>query len=411
VIPGAKAVVFTASALIGDFEHATVDVQSLQTGQRKTLVRDAHFGRYAASGHLLFVRRNTLYAAPFDVQKLELAGASFPILENIANRLQSGIALFDVAENGPFIYEQGQPDQHRLVWLDRDGHLEPLRAPATRFEFGLRVSPDGTRLAVAMPAASFDVWTYDWGRDALNRVTFAPANDMNPVWSPDGAHLAYHCTRDTTSNICWSRADGAGEPVLLMTSQYSLTPYSFSPDGKMLTVGESRPDTKSDLWMLPVDDARSDRRRAGQPSVFLKTPYNEQAAMFSRDGRWVAYQSDESGPNEIYVRPSSGPARKWKVSTNGGTDPVWSRAKDELVYRSGQGLMVSSYETSDGAFAPAKPRLWVEKKDISQWFDLMPQGDKVVVVDDVREEGGSSRVTFMLNLFDELRRMAPVGIR
>src|SRR5262245_57058175 len=235
-------------------------MQSLRTGERKTLVSDAHDVPYAGSGHLLFVRHNTLYAAALDLNHLELIGTPAPVVDDISNRVQSGAAVFDVASNGSFIYQQGQPDQHRLAWLDDTGRTQPLPARVARYEYGLRVSPAGNRLALSAPAASFDVWTYEWERDTLTRITFAPENDRFPVWSPDGTHIAYECVRETTTSICWVRADGAGEPLQLLTRPRAsgVTPYSFSPDGKWLTLGERSPNTKTNLWALPLEDIGSD---------------------------------------------------------------------------------------------------------------------------------------------------------
>jgi serine/threonine-protein kinase len=414
VIPGAHAVIFTAAALVGDFEHATVEVQSLETGRRKTLVRDAYFGRYAASGHLVFIRRGILYAAPFDIRTLEVQGAAVPILHDIFTTPQRGLGLVDIAANGTLAYVQGRPDR-RLVQVSADGRVHVLRpAPAT-YDYGLRVSPDSTRLAFAAPGAAFDLWTYDLVRDVMTRLTFDAANENLPVWSPDGTHVAYQCFIGQSSippKICWTRSDGAGEPTVLLQSNGRLRPYSFSPDGK-LAFGEWRPDTKWDLWVVPIEDARTDHPRVGARHVLLKTAFNEDMAMISPDGRWVAYESDESGTTEVYVRPMFESVGKWRVSRDGGTDPVWSRAQRELVYRSSQGLMAATYEGNVRGFVPAAPRLLVDNSraqavvnDSHAWFDVTSDGSVVMIA---REPDNHSapHLTIAVNFFEELRKAAP----
>jgi serine/threonine-protein kinase len=194
----------------------------------------------------------------------------------------------------------------------------------------------------------------------------------------------------------------------LTESKNSQLPYSFSPDGKQLVFMEITPQTGYDLWTLPLKDGGSDHPAPGKPEPLLVTPSNEKRPMISNDGRWLAYQSDESGRNEVYVRPFPGPGGKWQVSTGGGDYPTWSKKDPQLFFRSSEGMMAASYMTSGEAFVAGKPRPWAAKKDLGEFFDLAPDGKRFAVVQpEESEQKGPTHVTFLLNFFDELRRRVP----
>jgi Tol biopolymer transport system component len=230
------------------------------------------------------------------------------------------------------------------------------------------------------------------------------------VWTPDGKHIVFTSIwQGVTGNLYWVRADGTGDTVRLAESKYRQTPFSFSPDGKRLAFTEFNPQTKFDIWTLPLDEVESDHPKAGKPQPFLQTSFSETFPMISPDGRWLAYVSDESGAAEIYVRPFPETGGKWQVSAGGGRSPVWSKKAPELFYQSPQGMMVASYTTNGGAFVASKPNLWAEKKGLGLDFDLAPDGKRFAVVQAETEPRGTAQVTFLFNFFDELRRRAPAG--
>ena len=207
----------------------------------------------------------------------------------------------------------------------------------------------------------------------------------------------------------WIRADGAGQAVRLTESKNSQFAFSFSPDGKRLAFVEIDPHTNLDLWTLPLEGAESDHPKAGKPEPFLVTSFNEMAPMISPDGHWLAYNSDESGRDEVYVRPFPGPGGKWQISTAGGERPVWSKKAHELFYRSDEGMMVASYTTTPEAFIASKPRFWAAKKNLGRFFDLAPDGNRFVVgQEEGSEQTAPTHATILLNFSDELRRRAPV---
>jgi len=411
VLPGAQAVLFTALRTTGSFEEAAIVVQSLRTGERKTLVRGGYYGRYAPSGHLLYLHQGTLYAAPMDVKRMKLAGQATPAIEEVVGDPgNTGLAQVDFSRSGTLVYMRGKPPRQTLAWLDSSGQTQPLRSTAEEYYGSARFSPDGKRLALSVgEGGNRNIWVYEWERDTMTRLTFTPGFEAYPVWSPDGKHIVFGSSRQGAVNLYWMRADGAGEAVRLTESKNDQQPFSFSPDGKRLAFQEASPQTNFDLWTLPLAETESDHPRPGKPEPFLVTPFDERRPMISPDGHWLAYVSDESRRYEVYVRPFPGPGGKWQISNGGGSMPKWSKKAPELFYRSSEGMMVASYTTNGEAFVAGKARLWAGRKDLSIFFDLAPDGKRFAVVQPaLSEQQGPPHVTVLLNFFDELRRRVPV---
>jgi Tol biopolymer transport system component len=287
------------------------------------------------------------------------------------------------------------------------------------------ISPDGKRVALTvLTEGNLDVWVYEWERDTMTRLTITPGFDGIPAWSPDGKHIVFRSDRQgTAGNLYWMRADGGGEAVRLTESKDQQLPFSFSPDGKRLAFLELKPHENFDIWTLPLEQTDTEHPKAGKPEPFLETPFSEWGPTISPDGRWLAYESDESGNNEVYVRPFSGPGGKWQISTDGGElgprwtpssarrNPVWSRTRQELFYRSRQGIMVVSYSRQGEVFAAGRARLWAEKKDVGE-FDVAPEGKRVVAFQPAAMEdpSGAAKAMVLLNFFDDLRRrISPAG--
>jgi len=414
VLPGAHAVLFTAhSSQRNGFDEATIEVESLKTGERKTLLQGGYYGRYVPSGYLLYVRQGVLYAAPMDANRLVLTGPAAPVVEAVAANTSSGFAQMDFSRSGTLVYERGTPAGEILVWLDGNGHTQTLRATSAEYSGPPRFSPDGRRLAISVAeSGKVAIWVYDWERDTMTRLTFTEGGyDYYPVWSPDGKHILFGSgTRGEAESLYWMRADGAGEAVRLTNSKNRQTPFSISPDGKRLAFAELSPHTNWDLWTLAIDDGGSDHPKSGKPEPFLQTVSDERWPMISHDGQWLAYGSDESGRFEVYVRRFPGPGGKWQISTGGGERPIWSKNGRELFYRSNEGMMAASYTASGAAFVAGKPRIWAGKNDLSVDYDLAPDGKRFAVVEAAMpEQAGAVQLTFLLNFFDELRRRVPTG--
>jgi hypothetical protein len=286
-------------------------------------------------GHLTWMQNGTLFAAPFDLATLAVIGSAVPVVQDVVSDISANTQV-DVSRNGTLVYLSGSENASSapLEWLSRDGKTTPLGTAPAPWS-GVQIAPpDGRRLAFSLrDAAKEDVWTYDVARDALTRLTLGPSPARNPVRTPDGQRLVYSALRGSgTENLHWQRADGSGDATRLTTSPNPQSPVSWHPSGRFLAFQESRPQTGADLLILPVERDEAGGWKPGTPTVFLAGPFAEQLPRFSPDGRWLAYESNESGRVEIYVRPFPGPGAKWPLSTGGGTNAVWSRARRELLY-------------------------------------------------------------------------------
>ena len=306
--------------------------------------------------------------------------------------------------------------------MDGTGKRQPLLAAPGQY-FMPRFSPDGKRLALAVgPQGNWDVHVYDWQRDSMMRLTFTQTN-YRPVWTPDGKHIVFGSHSPGASSIRLIRADGAGEAQLLLESKGDLDPHSFSPDGRRLAFADVGANTGEDLWTLPLDVSDPDHPKPGNPALFLRTPFDEMEPAFSPDGRWIAYFSNESARDEVYVRsfPGGSPSGsgKWQISTGGGAHPIWSRNGRELFYETlDSRIMITTYTAKADSFTTEKPRLWsntqiLEPARGGAWsLDLAPDGKRFAVFprpETTGEQKGSVHVTVLLNFFDELRRKVPLS--
>jgi len=424
VLPGSQIVLFTAYVTAASYDGANVEAISLKTGERKTVARGGFFPRYlptsVGTGHLVYLRGNTLFAVPFDPRRPAPPGSSVPIVEDVgANNVGGGDFAFAGSPTGPatFVYLAGQEQARRSIfWVDRQGKTQPL-APLGQYVVP-RFSPDGRRLAFGIVADQHgDIWVKDLDRDTPSRLTFLPGQNSFPVWTPDGKNIVFSSQNQPAPGMYLIRADGSGEPQRLTDDKLLETPYSFSPDGKRLAFCIGNVGT-FDIFTAPFEtDPASGRVRLGKAELFLGTPFNETSPAFSPDGRWLAYQSDESGRMEVFVRQFPGPGGKWQISTGGGGFPVWSRDGRELLFETPDfGVMVVSYtsihKTGGDSFMAEKPRAW---PGIHLWdafvfpnYDLAPDGKRLaaLVAGDPGIQKPPTHLTVLLNFFDELRRRA-----
>jgi serine/threonine-protein kinase len=295
VLPGGNAVLFTSA--VAESDGFNIEVVDVETSERKVIQRGGSYARYAPSGHLVYVREGTMFAAPFDLDALEMTGSPAPVLEGV-KAAGSGAAQFDFSETGLVVYLTGSlRRRYPIVWVDRQGNTTPLWEEEQEYSTP-RFSPDGSLLAVdAEGTAGRDVWVYDLNRGVPTRLTFGEGNDDTPVWSPDGEYIFFSSTGSGgVPNLYRKRADGSGEEERLTDSNNIQYPSSISPDGRFLAYHEVNAESDWDLWLLPLEGNQ-------EPELFLRTPFGELEAEFSPNGRWIAYQSAESGTTEIYVRP------------------------------------------------------------------------------------------------------------
>jgi serine/threonine-protein kinase len=416
ILPGGQAVLFTSSRTAAAFSDADIVVQPLPSGAPKVVQRGGFYGRYVPSGHLLYVHDGTLWTAPFDLDRLAVTGPPVPAIEGVTSNAANGGAQVAVSASGTLIYLPGQGTSGvPIYWMDREGKTTPLRSAPANWT-ALQFAPDGRRLALQINlGSSAGNWVYEWARDTLTRLT-SDAGGAKPVWTPDGRRIVFASSRGNQreGNLYWQRADGVGDAQRLTDSPIGQLPASWHPNGKFLAFTELNPQTNFDVLILPMEGDETSGWKPGKPTVFLNSRFNELEPMFSPDGRWIAYQSNESGRDEVYVRPFPGPGAKWQISTGGGVFPTWSRIAHELFYGTpNQQIIVSAYEAEGDAFRAEKPRLWSEEHYRSRGtfrpFDLHPDGKRFALVPAAPAPAGAKQdhVTVIFNIFDELRRIAP----
>lgn len=409
VLPGGKAVIFSAYSSMYGLDSATVEVLSLRDGRRKTLVRGGTWGRYLPSGHLVYINKGTLFAVPFDLDRLEVHGTPTPVLEGIAYSTAWGSAQIDFSRTGALVYRSSKTGGELVTvqWLDGSGNARPL-LPVPGNYLSPTLSPDGRRLALT---SAGDIWVYELGRGSMTRLT-SGGGYSDLLWTNDGRYILFRAV----GGIWWIRADGTGPPQPLTHSNNLQLPNSITSDGKLLAFLEvTSPTGASDAWTVPVESGSSGLR-AGKPKVFLQTPFNERMPMISPDGRWIAYQSNESGTQEIYVLGFPDGHGKRQISGDRGSYPLWSRDGHELFFWSSvdRRLMVADFEARGDSFVASRPRVWSEQVPVifsaTRSYDPAPDGKSIVALmrADAPEEP-HDRVIFLLNFFDELRRRVPLN--
>jgi hypothetical protein len=451
-LPGGQAVLFTIIASTGGLANAQVAVLDLRTSTYKTVLRGGHHAHYVSTGHLMYGTAGTLRAVPFDLGRLEATGPPVPMLDAVATTAEGGLEMA-LAATGTLVYVPGRNvgAQRSLAWVDRMGREELLATPARAYYYP-RIAPDGSRVALDIRDQEQDIWIWDIARQTLTRLTFDPTPDGYPVWTPNSQRIVFLSARAGAFNLYWQAADGTGAADRLTESARTQAPYSVSPDGTVLVLREDAPQTRTDLLWLslapggpglrqrlrgvpsPVDstglngtkpaelvEGREERggvgaAKDGAPRPLVQTMFGEANGEVAPDGRWLAYQSDESGRDQIYVRPfpnvSGG---RWQVSTGGGRTPLWARTGRELFYRSADGaVMVVQVESGPvwRSSSPAQvlPARYYDGAGLTgRTFDLSPDGQRFLMI----KEGGGDQTTtpqqiiVVQNWREELKRLVP----
>jgi serine/threonine-protein kinase len=302
ILRGGRAVLFTGNSLPNGFQDANVVVQELPNGPRKVLVRGAYSGRYLASGHLVYVHDGTLFAARFDIDRLELIGAAVPALEGAAVNLPVGASNIAFSDAGTVAYLPTSDGLDRLVtgldWMDRSGKTAPLRSTAVQWLYP-RFASDGRRIAFDMfDGTQTDVWIYDWAKDMLTRLTVDPSTGAAPVWTPDARRIVFRSLRGDgrVANLYWQRVDGVGEAQRLTSANRNQTAGSWHPNGRTLAFSEVDRETATpSIMMLRLDGDEASGWKPAQPTAFLP---GADSPAFSPDGRWLAYVAKTSSGQE-----------------------------------------------------------------------------------------------------------------
>ncbi|MFQ5719273.1 MAG: protein kinase [Acidobacteriota bacterium] len=415
-LPDGRHVLFMAQDRGAAYDDASIEVVDIETRERKVLHEGGTYPRYLPTGHLVYVRDGTLFAAPMDLTRLEVTGTPAPVLEGVLSSVGAntgdGTAFYDFSLTGNLAYVEGTvgTEQFTVLWTDRQGQETPLLAE-TRTYSAPRLSPDGRFLAVQISDdTGADLWVDDLERQVLTRLTFdGVGTNALPAWSPDSRRIAFASTKDTKTGTYWMPADGSATPELIWEDGRNQAPLSFSPTGQ-IAIHVLNPDTSWDLEVINFKESK-----ASKPENFLSTPSVEIFPQFSPDGHWIAYVSNESGGFEVYVRPYPGPGGKWQISTDGGATPRWTKEGRELTYRSGDRWLAVPIEAEGTRLRVGRPVVILEGNyaDVSPFpaHDVSTDGERFVVLEGETSGSGPTmtHLNLILNWFDEIRRLAPSG--
>jgi len=414
ILPGEKAVIFTVMPYYFGVE-SHIEVLSLETGERKILLKDGADARFTATGHLVFAREGTLMAVPFDSRKLEVGEPVVPVIENVMHALNarfgpgnSGIAQYSFSKSGDLLYIPGTiyPEpENSLIWFDRKGQPQPLTSKKGDY-YAPRISPNGQLVAHYTVGRERSIWVLDIFRGGTRKLTFE-GQASRVIWTPDGKRLTFGLAQFGPENIYIQPWDGSAQMERLTAGEHDERPQSWSPDGKYLAFVESHPTESYNIWILQMEDM--------QLKPFLRTDFTETCPEFSPNGRWIAYVSNESGRNEVYVRPFPGPGGKILISNNGGGGVVWAPNGRELFYRdlSGTKLMVVEIKT-EPKFTAGKPKLLFELKNMMisppRSYDISPDSQRFLMQEAYETKTiRVKQIKLVLNWFEELKRLVPTG--
>jgi Tol biopolymer transport system component len=413
VLPGGHGVLFTASG--GNMEDASIQLLDTTSGETKTVYRGGFYARYLPSGHLLWAHQSALFAAVMDLGRAEIKGVPIPIVDLLAADATNGRGNFEVSPAGVVVALTGSAatGTRSLSWLYPQGNLQALSlAPGGYTD--LRISPDGQRLAMTGGGLSkADIFLCELERERLFPLTFT-GDARDPVWAPDGKHIVFET--DGSRSLDWVRADGGGKPERLVTapsSDMALMAASFSPDGKrlLLSVSEDR-NPGFYLWTVSLDLSEPEHPKAGKPEPLSQPPERGKQGEFSPDGRWLAYEAPQGQTfeSEIYVEPFPPTGGKWRVASSGAF-PSWGRSSPLLFFQAPDGrIMSAAYHAENNSFAAERPQVWAQQvlPVLSRHpFAMALDGKRALVAMSPSEKAAETRLTFLLNFSDELRRRLP----
>ena len=404
-LPGGDGLLFTLHQ--GPSSQSRIMVVSTQGGDAREILTGT-MARYALSGHIVYTTASgTLMAAPFDADRLDVTGPSVTLLQGL--RMNGNEAQFSVSATGTLLYGTGVPGVGEMVWVSRAGVVEPVDPEWSGvFHFPV-LSPDGTRLAVTIVSRdSSNIWVKQLDRGPSLRLTFEGSLNRYPSWTPDGSSLTFYSERAGGWDLWTKRADGTLPAMLELDREQDVAESRWSPDGEWLVYRTSIYASLGSgdiLALRPGEDT--------VPLTLVATEFAERAPTLSPNGRWLAYTSDETGRNEIYVVPFPNVSdARIPVSTSGGDEPVWSHSGRELFYRNGQNDLVAVEVETELTFSPGRSSVLFSAAEFWSNSNSHPMYD--VTLDDerfvmIRTVGGdvNGRLTVVLNFFEELKARVP----
>ncbi|MGE5814003.1 MAG: protein kinase domain-containing protein [Acidobacteriota bacterium] len=399
-LPGGKAVLFTVGTLDKPdvYDQANIDAVMLATGERRVIVNGAAMARYCGNGHLVYSKGTSLYAVPFDADQVQVTGAPVEVIQGVERDPSTGAAHFDCGDEGTLAFVPGSAagDQHQLTWMDRDGRGQPANLPPGPYQ-EVRVSPDGTRVALLSgTSGNGDVWIYEVADGTFTRLTFN-GTSAAPIWSADG-RTVYYTAFDPSgkrSTIARKPADGSREAETLR-----------SVEGRAYLASVDEAQTTAILDAIVAASDRGDILRvplaaSATPQPLVATRFNEYASNVSPNWQWLAYESDETGRPEVYVRDLRGSGARWQVTSAGGEEPHWSGDGRELYYRTANRLMAVPILQGQ-TFRSGNPRpifdgIYNSGIESGRSYDVDPKTGRFLLVRPVRDVRVSGSVRIVLN--------------
>jgi len=434
VLPGGKAIIFTVVAAgMETYNDARIELQTLDTKQRRILIQNGFGPRYSPSGHIVYANAGSLYAVPFNLGTLEVTGLPVKVIDGVQMSTNTGAADFDVSAAGDLAYVPGVAEggERTLVWVDRKGNAEAMSLQPRSYLFP-RISPDGKSIVVEVEGATHNLYSYDLARTVMTQLTTDGLSHA-PLWTPDSQNICYRSWKAGTMTMWSMPADQSRQGVRLTTVGARQSAVSVSSDGRYLAYnqmadmtsagamaaggmaddsngGSSSMGTGTDIWILPLQGA--DRT----PRAFKQSTFDEASAKFSPDGKWVAYCTNRTGRSEVYVEPWPGPGMRIQLSSDGGTDPLFSRNGREIFYRNGDKMMAVQVSMA-GQFSAGPPTvLWTGHYSpglssscgppgvSSANYDVSADGQRFLMIEDQDGDAASSSLIVTLHWADELTR-------
>ena len=407
-LPGEEAVLFTITAATGNHEAAQVAVLDLKTRSRKVLLRGGSHAHYLPSGHLVYATAGTLRAVPFDLARLETRGPPVAAVRDVLTTAGGDLDAV-VAADGTLAYVPGgvaTGEARTLVWVDRQGRETPIPLPPRNYSQP-RLSPDGKRIAVFTVDQDLDLWLSDIDRPTLTRLTSGAGVDFSPVWTRDGRALIFSSQRASAGNIFRQPANGSGAVERLSESPLLQNPTAITPDGRSLIFTEIAEATRDDVMQMALDGSRA-------VTPVLRTSFAERNGIVSPDGRWLAYEANDSGPFEIFVRPypdvNSGLA---KVSVAGGVRPLWAPSGRELFFVSPSGAVMRVGVLPGPSWAATAPALLVKDGyytspgNPGRTYDISPDGQRLLLIKGPGAGGTAAPASLVVvqHWLEELKRL------
>jgi serine/threonine-protein kinase len=391
LLPDERTVLFTIKQNnMATFDDALIAVQRLGSDERKVLIHGGTYARYVPTGHIIYVRGNSILGVPYDPDREEVSGSPAVLVEGGWLNEASGDAKYGVTHAGQLAYVPlGKQafNVNTVNWFDPVSGLQSILTEPKAY-FSATLSPDGQKFSLNINAANDDIWVYHIARQTLTRLTFGGGNHSDPVWSPDGRFVYYFSESGRSGSICRKPWDGSGEEEILADIG-GAKPTGISRDGKNLIFQRD-----GDIWVLPLDVK-------DEPWNFTQSAATEWGVL-SPDGNYLSYESNESGAFEIYVAPFPAKGGKWQISRGGGRTPLWSRNGRKLFYQQNRSMMAVTL-SGGSSFDFSSPVVFCELPPTSVPFDISPDEKRLLVITYETGSISTRKINIITDWFQEIR--------